>query len=190
MYFLKEKIRIVKKGNKYYKIEKKPFSLWGISIFYFLFFYLFISKIVFEIQKLKKLNYFFLIIFSILFITLYCFFLFYNLSKETLEITKNSIIIKKYFLSYCYYHKLILTNNITIIKYLKRSWLEIFLYVLPFFINGNNSFIIQSKTDKEEDEEAYFGVGLKLKEYSEICKEIKEIIGNDYKNIEFTQFLR
>ncbi|MCI5724677.1 MULTISPECIES: hypothetical protein [Fusobacterium] len=191
MKFLEQKIKVSKIEKRYYKFEKNISFLEILTIIMYLIFFYFSLKTIIDIfEKTYGINRYILLTVSIIVISIYITSLFFNISKEILEITKDKIYIKKLLFSYCYYNKEILVKNITLIKYSEKKFFETFIFILVSFYKDNNTIIIQSKTDKEEDEEAYFGVGLKLKEYSEICKEIKEIIGNDYKNIEFTQFLR
>lgn len=191
MKFLEQKIKVSKIEKRYYKFEKNISFLEILTIIMYLIFFYFSLKTIIDIfEKTYGINRCILLTVSIIVISIYITSLFFNISKEILEITKDKIYIKKLLFSYCYYNKEILVKNITLIKYSEKKFFETFIFILVSFYKDNNTIIIQSKTDKEEDEEAYFGVGLKLKEYSEICKEIKEIIGNDYKNIEFTQFLR
>lgn len=191
MKFLEQKIKVSKIEKRYYKFEKNISFLEILTIIMYLIFFYFSLKTIIDIfEKTYGINRYILLTVSIIVISIYITSLFFNISKEILEITKDKIYIKKLLFSYCYYNKEILVKNITLIKYSEKKFFETFIFILVSFYKDNNTIIIQSKTDKEEDEEAYFGVGLKLKEYSEICKKIKEIIGNDYKNIEFTQFLR
>lgn len=191
MKFLEQKIKVSKVEKRCYKFEKNISFLEILTIImYLIFFYFSLKTIIGIFEKTYGINRYILLTISIIVISIYITSLFFNISKEILEITKDKIYIKKLLFSYCYYNKEIFVKNITLIKYSEKKFFEIFVFILVSFYKDNNTIIIQSKTDKDEDEEAYFGVGLKLKDYSEICKGIKEVIGNDYKNIEFTQFLR
>lgn len=191
MKILKENIIKKEVKKKYYMVEKNfknlKITLW---IFYSFFFLLFIKKFRITLSKTEGLSSYILLSVFLLSVLTYTSSLLFNLSKEKLEINPQKIVIRKFIFCYCYYNKEILIKNIIKINYIQNNSLWVLLLFTPLFINGNNNIIIQSKTEKEEDKEFYFGVALKLKEYSELCRILREILGEDYKKIKFTQFLK
>lgn len=190
MKILKEKIIKKEVKKKYYMIEKNfnlKIILW---IFYSFFFLLYIKKFRITLSKTEGLNSYILLSVFLLSLLVYTSSLLFNLSKEKLEINSQKIVIRKFIFCYCYYNKEILINNIIKINYVQNNSLWVLLLFTPLFFNGNNNIIIQLRTEEEEDKEFYFGVGLKLKEYSELCRILREILGEDYKKIKFTQFLK
>ena len=110
------------------------------------------------------------------------------LSNEVLELDNKKIIIKKFIFSYCYYNKEILLEKILKISYKKPTYLIISCLFMPLLFKGNNNIIIQANTGFEEDEEFYFGVGINLKIYGKFFKNLKEILNDKIKNIDFIYY--
>ena len=91
------------------------------------------------------------------------------------------IVIKKKFLFFCYYNKELSQKEIVRITY--KGWN--FITAANIFNNINNSIIIQANTGLEEDEEFFFGTGIGLKIYGIFQKTLKEILGENYKKLDF-----
>ena len=182
---------IVTSKDKYLKIERNKNFLKILMNIIFFIVIIFIFKYIKPIVSKYNMSAFKYVLswsFILLSFFIYYFSTMIFLSNEVLELDNKKIIIKKFIFSYCYYNKEILWEKILKISYKKPTYLIISCLFMPLLFKENNNIIIQANTGFEEDEEFYFGVGINLKIYGKFFKNLKEILNDKIKNIDFIYY--
>ena len=185
MRFLKPKIIVKKDEGGNYILKKKSNILLILSLL-ILFFLIFKG-----LKKMKEQGYLFnieyiganIVAFLIFFMYLYTILVLF--SKETLELKKEEIEIKKYLLFYCFYRKKIKISKIVKIKYIKTGVLFFNILLLSLFFNDSNNISIQANTGLDEDEVFYFGAVVGFEGYKIFCEVFREVTNRDRVNIYF-----
>lgn len=165
--------------NSYFMIKKNPSK--HIFII-FLVFYIIIAITFYIVRGIMKKylineyyfwigwSFYWISIFSYSITLLYCF-----LSKEFLEINKNTLLIKKNFIFLCYYTKQIKLEDIVEVRYKNDENIYFSIITRNLFFKGLCNIILQIKTEDKEDEEIYFGIDISKKYYIDLFNFLKKL---------------
>ncbi|WP_144039544.1 hypothetical protein KSU03_02830 [Fusobacterium polymorphum] len=188
MEFLRPKI-IVKKDEEGNYILKKKAYIPLILLLLVLFFIIFKS-----LNVMKENNYLLnteyiganIVAFLIFFLYFYEICIFF--SKEVFEFKNKEIEIKKYFLFFCYYKKIIKIKEIVKIKYISTG--ETYSVIFTILLAGiflKDNIQIQANTGLDEDETFYFGAIIGFEGYKEFCEIFRKVTKRDRANIYFIE---
>nr|WP_261786352.1 hypothetical protein [Fusobacterium animalis] len=96
--------------------------------------------------------------------------------------------IKKYFLFFCYFKKIIKIKEIVKIKYISTG--KTFSVILTILLAGiffKDNIQIQANTGLDEDEAFYFGAIIGFEGYRKFCEVFRKVTNRNRANIYFLE---